>query len=281
MEPDRVVIAGTGRAGTGVGLALNAVGLDVTFLSTGPSRLIGPIAVIRLDDETAPRGVPWVILAVPDGHLVDAARSLADSGIASSQTLVGHLSGALSSSILDGAGSFAGTFAAHPLFSFPPAEPPRAMPAGTLVMIETMSGIYDRVAETFRRAGATTAPMDTASKPLYHAAAVLCANLPTVVLYQAARLFEECGVPGPDRAAVALLSSVLSNQTDAPGPSSITGPFMRGDLETIERNLQALDYRDPEVADIYRILGDHLADLLAQHKILSEEPWKSIKKILS
>lgn len=280
MAPDSVIVAGTGRAGTGTGLALANAGHAVTFVTTGEERLVGPVRALPLDQAHEVQGADWVVLAVPDAHLVPAARTLAQAGIADAHTLVGHLSGALPSSDLLEAGTFAGVFSAHPLFSFPPDSPPVPMPDGTLVMVESAADLLDRVSALFQGTGARIAPLDPEKKATYHAAAVLCANLPFTLVYESARLFEECGVPDPDGTALALLQSALSNQVADPGPRALTGPFPRADLDTIRRNLSALQFADPELADVYRTLGRRVADLLGRHGILMEEPWKRIRKTL-
>ncbi|MBL6974575.1 MAG: DUF2520 domain-containing protein [Deltaproteobacteria bacterium] len=280
MATETLIIAGTGRAGTGVGLALSRAGHAVTFVTSGEERPVGEVRALPPGHPEIPRDADWILLAVPDTHLVPTARALAERGIAGAHTLVGHLSGALPSSDLDEAGTFAGTFSAHPLFSFPPRDPPVPMPEGTLVMLESGKDLWGHVSDLFNGTGARIVPLALESKALYHAAAVLCANLPFTLVYEAARLFEECGVPDPDRSAVALVQSAVSNQMAQPGPAALTGPFPRADISTIRRNLSALQYADPDVADIYRTLGDRMADLLGEHGTLSEEPWKSIKKTL-
>jgi len=281
MGPEEsVLVVGTGRAGTGVGLALSRAGINVRFLTSRDDHAIGPLPAFRRTDADCPGNADIALLAVPDRHVPDTAQSLREAEILTGRTFVGQMSGALPSSILDGAGRFAGVFSAHPLFSFPSRNPPVAMPEGTLVMIEAEEGARDRASDLFRMAGASVAFMKPGDKALYHAAAVMCANLPTVLVYEASRLLAGCGVPDPDRASVTLLESVLAHQATAPGPGSVTGPFPRADVETIERNIEALDARDPGLADLYRLLGRRLADLLKASGTLSEGPWRKIRKKL-
>jgi predicted short-subunit dehydrogenase-like oxidoreductase (DUF2520 family) len=45
-----------------------------------------------------------------------------------------------------------------------------------------------------------------------------------------------------------------------PGPA-LTGPIARGDVQTVERHLAALDATDVELADIYRQLGRRTVQL--------------------
>ncbi|NOZ02949.1 MAG: DUF2520 domain-containing protein [Deltaproteobacteria bacterium] len=280
MAPERLVVAGTGRAGTGVGLALKSAGLNVTFITTGGPGLIAGIRAIPADDPSAPMDVDWVLLAVPDRLIPESAALLADAGIAARRTMIGHLSGALPSSVIVPENAFACTFSAHPVFSFPLNDPPMPMPEGVVVMIETESDRGGRIARLFQRIGARTATLRAEDKPLYHAAAVMCANLPMSLVYEAAAIFDECGVPDPETTAVRLLQSVINNQMRNPGAVSITGPFVRADSTTIDGNLKALAQRDPQGADMYRVLGERLANLLFQNEILSEESWKTLDKTL-
>ena len=278
MDVARYVIVGAGRAGVGVGLALAESGLDVVFMTRRPVPWIGQVRACRAGDASLPRGAACFVLAVPDHVIPDVADAMIRDGMVTAESVVGHLSGALPSSIIPG--EIAGRFSAHPLLSFPLPSPPRRMPAGTPVMVEGDPVGAGVATAALRKAGAVVAPITEARKPLCHAAAVAIANLPAVLLFPAADILRECGVPDALIAASRLLASAASNVAANPGPTALTGPFARGDIETIAANRAALESKDADLAYLYRELGIRLASLLRDNRTLSEAKWRSIIEML-
>lgn len=281
LTPGRVIIVGAGRAGTGIGLALAASGFPVTLVSREAPRRAGSLDVCPYGDPGLPRGTAAWILAVPDRLIAGTASTLHDQGFVGPSSVVGHLSGAMSSSILsDAAGPLGGRFSAHPLVAFPPPLPPRPMPFGTTVLIEGDPAGQAVAHALFAAAGAETAPVDPARKPLVHAAAVLAANLAAALVWSAADALRDSGVPDPLGVSTRLLRSLVDNLGDRPDAAAITGPIARGDTSTIIANLAALEARDPTLGRLYRGLALRLADALHDAGSLPEEPWRMIRVIL-
>jgi predicted short-subunit dehydrogenase-like oxidoreductase (DUF2520 family) len=84
-------------------------------------------------------------------------------------------------------------------------------------------------------------------KARYHASAVMASNFPVVLAALAARLLREAGLPAEaaDGAVRALLAGAAENLAAA-SPAALasgavlTGPVVRGDVETVARHLVAL-----------------------------------------
>ena len=76
-------------------------------------------------------------------------------------------------------------------------------------------------------------------KALYHAAAVLTSGHAATLWLGARRLLEEAGVTLPGRGLWPLAQATLHN-IEARGAAGRTGPFVRGDAETIARDAAAL-----------------------------------------
>jgi len=107
-----------------------------------------------------------------------------------------------------------------------------------------------------------------ARRPLYHAAAVLVSNTLPPLVGAACRLFEQAGV-SRDEALAALLPLVrgtVENIAERGVQASVTGPISRGDLETVDLHLRALDREDRR---LYAVLGLEVLRLSAD--ALSEE----------
>jgi predicted short-subunit dehydrogenase-like oxidoreductase (DUF2520 family) len=90
--------------------------------------------------------------------------------------------------------------------------------------------------------------IDPDQKPLYHALCVLAGNCTTLLWSKAFDDFEErLGLP--PETLQPFLNRTCGN-TSAVGREALTGPFSRGDVETIARDLRALD--GDGFADVYR-----------------------------
>lgn len=295
--PD-VVIVGSGRAGTGLALALSQGGVAVRIASRGRRGDVAGIPLQPLDALSLPLPASTVlILAVPDRCVREVALALASQqDLAPGVLAVGHVSGALPSMILREAGFVVPTFGAHPLLSFAPADPPSPMPPDTFV---TLEGDARALAQRLlKAAGARVVPIRAADKPLCHAAAVLCANLPASLLWLASDILQGCGVSDAPLAATRLLCSMARNLEDAQQPAMValsgaarsgdrplqrglTGPFARGDAATVAMNIAALRQQAPSTAEIYALLGRVLSDRLLREGILSEDTWNRINQELN
>lgn len=93
---------------------------------------------------------------------------------------------------------------------------------------------------------------------LYHAAAVMAGNFATTLLGEGAKALVEAGVD-PDMACRMLAPLALASIEQAVelGPAAaLTGPFPRGDKQTIAAHLSALEEKLPELVSLYKELGE-------------------------
>ncbi|MDH4045884.1 MAG: DUF2520 domain-containing protein [Gemmatimonadota bacterium] len=249
-----VGVVGAGRAGVGLALALTQAGHSVRVHARRGKRVPPPLV---LSWGGAP---PWlaevevVLVAVRDGDIAAAASELAGAGGVTDAHAVLHLSGlrdAAPLEVLRPSGAALGCW--HPLqaIAHPEDAPERLRGA-----VAALSGDPRAVAVAeflARDLGMHPVVLDGAAKPRYHAAAAIASNYMVVLAAMAERLMTEAGVP-PDtaRAGIAtLMQGTLANiRTD--GAAALTGPIVRGDVETVRVHLDVLP---PELRDAYRALG--------------------------
>jgi predicted short-subunit dehydrogenase-like oxidoreductase (DUF2520 family) len=91
-------------------------------------------------------------------------------------------------------------------------------------------------------------------RPLYHAGATFAASFLVTLHELAAELFAAAGAP--PAALEPLMRRTMENGFEP------TGPFIRGDRETIERHLAELHARRPDIEGLYRSLADATTDLV-------------------
>jgi predicted short-subunit dehydrogenase-like oxidoreductase (DUF2520 family) len=147
-----------------------------------------------------------------------------------------HFSGSL---VVNGASGL------HPLMTFGPElydlETYRSIP-----FVEEKGGLSFR--ELFPQLRNPSWPLDPKDKALYHALCVLAGNFTTLLWSKAFEDFEQ-RLRLPREAPHPYLTQTCKN-TSAAGQKALTGPLVRGDVETVARDLRALE-GDP-YAEVYR-----------------------------
>ena len=241
--------------GQGIAIALAAAGRPVTLLARSPRPVIHPLTLDARPWAAAVGDASIVLIATPDDAVEAAAQSLAEEGAVQAKHAVLHLSGLLDRAALaplESTGAALGSF--HPLqtISDPRSAPHRL--AGAWAGVEGDPRARRAGEEVARMLGMRAVQLQAASKPLYHAAAVIAGNAPAVLAALAERLAQAAGI-APELAAsmyLPLIAGAVENLRAAGPAAALTGPVRRGDVDTVRRHLAALP---AEAIPIYRLLG--------------------------
>ncbi|MBK8792300.1 MAG: DUF2520 domain-containing protein [Holophaga sp.] len=171
--------------------------------------------VALLAHDARPEGL--VLLAVPDGAVGALAQAFPGR--------CAHLSGSL---------DIPGVPSAHPLTSFDgQARNWAGTPLG-------LTGVVPKeIHAAFVDLGFLPFELPSHLKPLYHACAVMSSGHAATLWLGAEKLLQDGGVPLPGRGLLSLAEATLRNLAEH-GAEGRTGPFVRNDLDTIERDAAAL-----------------------------------------
>ena len=269
---ERLVFIGPGHVGLALGHALSLAPGEVSLVYYGrrPDPPVHPLfiegrAAYRYGFEPPRSPGTAVLLTVRDALLPEVAAALAGSGEPQAGCAAFHCSGALGADVLaplHGRGYSIGTF--HPLQSIPS---PLAGPDRFKDSFFAISGEPEALSLARRLAaqlGGAPITVPTSGRPLYHAAAVMVSNYLVTLLDAGARLFQRAGASPDDAEAalVALARGTLENVQEMGAESALTGPLMRGDIETVELHLRAMG---PEDAAFYAALGRRTLGLVHGH----------------
>ena len=222
--------------------------LDWTIAIVGGGRLGTALATALSTPPPYGRGsdpdADVVVLAVPDQEIVHAARVLRPG------RLVGHCSGATTLAPLVEAGHEA--FSVHPLMTVPHGGQPDFRGAGGAV-----AGSTERAREVARaiaeRLGLETVEVADEDRAAYHAAAAIASNFLTTLEGSAERLAETAGVPR--RLLVPLVRASVEAWSELGARDALTGPFARGDEETIAKHRATIAGRTPELLPLWEELA--------------------------
>jgi predicted short-subunit dehydrogenase-like oxidoreductase (DUF2520 family) len=120
-----------------------------------------------------------------------------------------------------------------------------------------------------------------ASRPLYHAAAVMAGNYPLALMSAAVMLMGEAGVDeaAARRALEPLARTSVENAFRLGPAAALTGPIARGDADTVRGHLAALARLPAAVESLYRAAG--LATLeIARQRGLAGVQAAAIEELL-
>jgi predicted short-subunit dehydrogenase-like oxidoreductase (DUF2520 family) len=277
-----IAILGAGTVGTAVAVRWTRAGHTIVGVSgrdSTPARTaawLPGVAVTGVAD--AVRGAGVVVIAVPDGAVGVVASEVADA--IAPGTAVAHVSGALGLDVLDPIVARGGDpLALHPLQTF--ADVAGAIDAleGSTVAVTARNdqgwSLGDALAVDL---GGRPFHLAEDQRPLYHAAAVFASNYLVAVSGAAHELFAAAGVPDPLAAMRPLQESTLANVHRLGPRDALTGPAVRGDAATIDRNLHGIAETAPHLVVTYVALCRAALDLAGER--LPDADRASVQEVL-
>jgi predicted short-subunit dehydrogenase-like oxidoreductase (DUF2520 family) len=266
----KIALVGAGVLGTSLGIVLRKAGHEVVAIASrtlksarAAAGLIGDVRVVG-DVGTVALGADIVLLAVPDRAIPMVGIQIASGGALRRGAVVAHLSGALPAGVLTAvraAGGHPGC--CHPLQTFADVEAAVDALPGSFFFLEGDEEAVDVLRSLVLSVDGRPVPLDSASKPLYHAAAVAASNYLVAVVDYAVGLLKKAGVPH-DVALPALLPLIQGTvrNLEAVGlPEALTGPIARGDIGTLKNHLVALRQAPGDLVRLYGALGRRTVDV--------------------
>lgn len=257
-DPTRVLVVGAGRAGSALASELAASPLDLIGVWDPEHREVPDnLAAVAVFGGSAPpralvKRASAVLLAVPDAAISTAATVLAPEP----DTVVLHLSGALAPDALGPLPPQVHGGCYHPLQSFSRRGAPGASLPPYAVAVDGDAQALRAARAIAAATGHESVRVPPEGRAAYHAAAVLASNCLVALQAVAERAMGLSGVPPEARWPLLrpLLAGTVANLDDGDFRAALTGPVVRGDAETVARNLAALA-ADPTAAGLYRTLG--------------------------
>lgn len=236
--------------------SLDSAQSAVAFMSSGQA--VSQIAAVQTADV--------YLIGTPDDAIAGHCEQLAATGVLQSGGIVFHCSGALSSATLNSAREAGAQVASiHPVRSFAQPEEVRQGFAGTWCGAEGDEAALAQLEPAFQRIGAQLARIDPAQKALYHAAAVFASNYLVTLMDVALQAYQQAGIPRDT--ALAMVAPLVRHTSDnllQKGPEqALSGPILRGDLETVRNQHQAVQSWNKRHGRLYCQLG-RLTALLAR-----------------
>jgi predicted short-subunit dehydrogenase-like oxidoreductase (DUF2520 family) len=261
----RIGVVGAGRVGAVLSAALREAGHEVVAAAAESDAslhraetLLPGVRVAKPTDVA--RSCDLLLLTVPDDMLENVATQLVGAGAVREGQVVCHTSGRHGLAVLATVAEVgARPIAMHPAMTF----------TGTAIDLDRLEGcVFGITAGDAERAYAEALVADLGGVPmfvseskrtLYHAGLAHGANHLVTLVSQAMELLAASGAEDPAATLRPLLSAALDNALEQ-GDAALTGPIVRGDVNTVRAHLRDIAENAPGTIPSYVALGKATAD---------------------
>jgi predicted short-subunit dehydrogenase-like oxidoreductase (DUF2520 family) len=253
----RIGVVGAGRVGAVLAAALRAAGHEVVAAAgesaASRTRVASLLPGVPVDKPTAvSRACDLLLLTVPDDMLSNVVTQLAAAGAIRPDQLVAHTSGRHGLAVLEPAEARgAHVMALHPAMTFTGTDVDLPRLAGCAFGVTAQTPVTIATAESLvsdLRGKLVWVPED--KRTLYHAGLAHGANHLVTLVSQAMELLRESGATDPAATLRPLLTAALDNALTM-GDAALTGPIVRGDVETVRAHLQEIARTRPDFLPSY------------------------------
>lgn len=256
----RVGVIGAGRVGAVLAAALRGAGHEICSVAgesaaslTRVETLL-PGVPVRKPTAVA-RGCDLLLLTVPDDMLGNVVAMLAASGALHPRQYVVHTSGKHGVSVLEPAARIgAKVLAMHPAMTFTGTDLDLDRLPGCVFGVTAGAGTRSLAESLVADLGGSVAWVEEDRRTLYHAGLAHGANHLVTLVAQALDLLRASGADDPAATLRPLLTAALDNALHY-GDAALTGPIVRGDVETVRSHVTDIAATAPETLESYVVLA--------------------------
>jgi predicted short-subunit dehydrogenase-like oxidoreductase (DUF2520 family) len=265
MAPKKTVtVIGLGSLGSALAVSLKQAGLNVLEVvyrsGAGAASRLNAAKIARRTGAQAASfaeakfagDIVWICVA--DRSIAEVAGRLAKQGDWRGKTVF-HASGALSTDELKPLRQRGARVASvHPMMTFVAGSAP--IMKGVVFGVEGDAAALRVARAVVAQLGGESFVLAKKDKPLYHALGAFASPLVIAQMAAAERIGRELGLtPRKTRRVIAsILRQTVENYVEHGPAAAFSGPLLRGDVQTIRRNLAALK-RVRGVTEIYLALA--------------------------
>ncbi|MDE2419593.1 MAG: DUF2520 domain-containing protein [Gammaproteobacteria bacterium] len=223
------------------------------------------------------------LIGTADSSIAECCELLVESNVLQAGNIVFHCSGALPASILEKAKTAGALIASiHPIKSF--ADPSLCITnfIGTFCGTEGDVDALVILEQAFQRIGGQTLQIQSSNKTFYHAASVVASNYLTALLELSIQSYVKAGLTREQALQIIdpIAHGTIKNIIELDTAQALTGPIARGDVSTVETQLNAFQNWKPEYGDLYRLLGGIALDLSTIKNAANSESLEKLSQLL-
>lgn len=275
----KIGLLGAGNVGLSLGFAMKKKGLSLAGVNDiDPRKMQEASAILecpKLATEDLMDNSEILMFAIPDDSIKKMYSELKSK--IPEKTLLAHFSASLSSEVFDSA-EF--RLSAHPAQVFPYPRLEDDVFKDVSFALEGNPKAVAIFEPLIKRIGGKPFPLCRENKPLYHTSCVMASNLLIGLLKCAEGLGLRAGLEEKQSREIVLrfaFETITTASEQTSFDKALSGPLLRGDIETIKMNLASIKGSDEEI--IYKLLSKILIDV-AKEKGLPIEKAFEVRKIL-
>ncbi len=260
----KIAVIGPGRVGSAIARLLKERGFPIAAVAGGAPEsvrkaveFIGAGKAARSLAAAAHAG-DVVFLTPPDRQIKPVCDAVAAAKGFRRGSVVFHCSGAHDASLLDSARACKARVAVlHPLQSFAGRDQALRRMKGAFFTFDGDEAAQPAAEQIVEALGGVLIPFRPKNRALYHAASCVLSNYLVALADLSVILMQLSGLPERDaaRALLPLLRGTVENIDTLGLPHALTGPIARGDVETVQRHIEALRPLPREIRRLYSQLG--------------------------
>lgn len=283
-------VIGAGRLGTSFALFLHHKGYEVpgffsrTYDSAHISAsLIGNFCKAYDNLSTIMHECNWIVITTRDDAIPQVVRQIVDLDINLINKVVFHMSGASTSLILEPLRSLGAEIASlHPLQTFSdPVQGAQAL-ENAYFSLEGTPKAVDIIKSELLHLQLRHFIITAEQKPLYHAAASMASNSLVAVIDYSLSLFEKAGIERERgiEALFPLMETSLLNCKNKSPAKALTGPIVRGDVDTIALHVEKIKKEAPSLLPFYCDLARLTLETAVKEQLSNVDTIEKLKKLL-
>lgn len=253
-------VIGAGRVGAVLAATLRTSGYRIAAVAgesdATRTRIETLLPGVRVDKPTAvAKAADLLLLTVPDDSLDNVVKMLVASRAIRAGQYVVHTSGMHGAAVLRPAADVgAHVVAMHPALTFTGTDVDLARVRDCVFGVTCDEGEREFAERLVRDLSGRLNWISESDRALYHVALAHGANHLVTLVSQSIDLLRLTGSQDPAAVLRPLLTAALDNVLDY-GGAALTGPIVRGDLQTVATHLQTLLLSSRETLESYVVLA--------------------------
>lgn len=284
-KPKNFSVIGAGRVGTALAAALVRRKWNLKAIADlSPERARRASKIIgqgraTTDPVKALKDSELIFICVPDSRIAGVVEQLLQTDV--KNKYIFHTSGAHPSSLLHPlaeAGARVGSF--HPVQTFATEIPDDDVFRGIFVGLEGQPEAVNLGLKLARDLGSQVILLAPEDKPAYHLACSISSNFLVVLLSEIKEITQTFGLDEKTTLdiLIPLLKKTLHNVKKLGIEESLTGPVVRGDVETVKKHLD-ITSGFPGLDRVYRAMALE-ALKIAEKRGLDENRLRALRQLL-
>jgi predicted short-subunit dehydrogenase-like oxidoreductase (DUF2520 family) len=269
----RILLVGPGSVGTAVARLLADDGHEVVGVGP-PDRRSATLAAEVLgapivDYDSLP-AADLVLIGTPEPAIESVARRL--SGVVSPEAIVCHFAGAVGTEPLAPLSLEVGRAALHPVQTCPDVDTAIArLPGsawGVTCSAELLPWSKALISESLR---GRPVVVEAWARPVWHAASVTTANAISALLATGESMLSAIGVAAPNEVLGPIATAAVTNAREqGSGAATLTGPFVRGEVDAIRAHITGLSKLPQGLDSSYRMVARTIIDAARRSRRIDE-----------